>query len=120
MLDADGCSRSQFVILNKTANSSRAKGNVEDAVTSRDRMLGRFDDWRSQIVASNMTTNADLARKLDALGKKYDAQFKVVFDAIRALMAPPGAHPAFPFPGRADGRLGLCSDRPVEVSSRRT
>jgi hypothetical protein len=32
--------------------------------------------------------NADLARKLAALERKYDAQFKVVFDAIRDLMAP--------------------------------
>ena len=37
-----------------------------------------------QILASN----AQLARKLEALEKKYDAQFKVVFDAIRQLMAP--------------------------------
>jgi hypothetical protein len=33
--------------------------------------------------------NADLARQLAALENKYDAQFKVVFDAIRELMAPP-------------------------------
>jgi hypothetical protein len=33
--------------------------------------------------------NADLARKLAALEREYDAQFKVVFDAIRELMAPP-------------------------------
>lgn len=33
--------------------------------------------------------NADLARKLAALEKKYDAQFRVVFDAIRELMEPP-------------------------------
>lgn len=33
--------------------------------------------------------NADLARKLAALEKKYDAQFRVVFDAIRELMGPP-------------------------------
>jgi len=32
--------------------------------------------------------NADLARKLAALERKYDAQFKIVFDAIRELMAP--------------------------------
>ena len=32
--------------------------------------------------------HAELARKLAALEKKYDAQFKVVFDAIRELMAP--------------------------------
>jgi hypothetical protein len=31
----------------------------------------------------------ELARKVDALEKKYDAQFKVVFDAIRKLMEPP-------------------------------
>ena len=36
-----------------------------------------------------LATHAELARKLDALEKKYDAQFKQVFDAIRQLMAPP-------------------------------
>jgi hypothetical protein len=36
-----------------------------------------------------LASNAQLARKLDALEKKYDTQFKVVFDAIRQLMAPP-------------------------------
>ena len=32
--------------------------------------------------------NRNLARKLDGLEKKYDAQFKVVFEAIRELMTP--------------------------------
>jgi hypothetical protein len=36
-----------------------------------------------------LASHADLARKLDALESKYDAQFKVVFDAIRQLMKPP-------------------------------
>jgi hypothetical protein len=36
-----------------------------------------------------LASNADLARKLDTLERKYDAQFKVVFDAIRQLMTPP-------------------------------
>ena len=36
-----------------------------------------------------LASNAELARKLDAMEKKYDAQFKVVFDAIRQLMSPP-------------------------------
>jgi hypothetical protein len=36
-----------------------------------------------------LVSNAELARKLHALEKKYDAQFKVVFDAIRELMTPP-------------------------------
>jgi hypothetical protein len=35
-----------------------------------------------------LTSHRDLARKLAELEKKYDAQFKVVFDAIRQLMAP--------------------------------
>ena len=38
-----------------------------------------------------LTSNEALARKLDALEKKYDAQFKVVFDAIRQLMPPRAA-----------------------------
>ena len=33
---------------------------------------------------------AELARKLDALEERYDEQFKVVFDALRELMVPPG------------------------------
>jgi hypothetical protein len=33
-------------------------------------------------------THKDLARKLEQLEKKYDAQFRVVFDAIRELMTP--------------------------------
>jgi hypothetical protein len=36
-----------------------------------------------------LASNAELARKLAALEEKYDAQFKVVFDAIRQLMTPP-------------------------------
>jgi len=36
-----------------------------------------------------LTTTPELARKLDALEKKYDVQFKVLFDAIRELMEPP-------------------------------
>jgi hypothetical protein len=33
-----------------------------------------------------VATHKDLARKMKALEKKYDAQFKVFFDAIRQLM----------------------------------
>lgn len=36
-----------------------------------------------------LTSHKDLARKLNALEKKYDAQFRVVFDAIREMMIPP-------------------------------
>jgi hypothetical protein len=36
-----------------------------------------------------MDTNRDLARKIEALEKKYDEQFAVVFDAIKQLIASP-------------------------------
>ena len=36
-----------------------------------------------------LSSNAELVRKLESLEKKYDAQFKIVFDAIRELMTPP-------------------------------
>jgi hypothetical protein len=35
-----------------------------------------------------LTQRDDMARKVEALEKKYDARFKIVFDAIRKLMAP--------------------------------
>lgn len=35
-----------------------------------------------------LATNAELARKLAALEKKYDLRFKAVFEAIRELMEP--------------------------------
>jgi hypothetical protein len=36
-----------------------------------------------------LASNVELARKLEQMEKRYDEQFKVVFDAIRALMEPP-------------------------------
>jgi hypothetical protein len=36
-----------------------------------------------------VATHKDLAAKLEEMEMKYDAQFKVVFDAIRQLMTPP-------------------------------
>ena len=36
-----------------------------------------------------LASNTQLATKLVDMEKKYDAQFKVVFDAIRQLMTPP-------------------------------
>lgn len=36
-----------------------------------------------------LASNAELARRLDDLEKRYDTKFKAVFDAIRELMEPP-------------------------------
>jgi ORF6N domain len=46
-----------------------------------------------------LMSNADLARKLIALENKYDAQFRIVFDAIRELMdgPPPSPKPRIGF-----------------------
>lgn len=35
-----------------------------------------------------LSSNAELARKLNALEKKYDAQFRVVFNLIREHLCP--------------------------------
>jgi hypothetical protein len=52
---------------------------------------------------------AELRRKIDGLERKYDAQFKGVFDAIRELMAPPA-------PGHKR-RFGFRPEPRVEPSS---
>jgi hypothetical protein len=36
-----------------------------------------------------LATHKELVRRLDEMEQKYDARFKVVFDAIRAPMEPP-------------------------------
>jgi hypothetical protein len=46
-----------------------------------------------------LATHADLARKLESLEKKYDGQFRAVFEAIRQLMIPP--------PDTRRGRIGF-------------
>lgn len=48
-----------------------------------------------------LSENKELAARLDALERKYDANFKAVFDAIRQLMAPP-ASPQRPIGFTAD------------------
>lgn len=37
-----------------------------------------------------LATHVELARKIEEMEKKYDARFKIVFEAIRELMAPRG------------------------------
>jgi DNA-binding PadR family transcriptional regulator len=64
-------------MLSSVLRSKRAiQVNVE--------IMRSFVRWR-RLLASH----ADLAAKLEELEKKYDAQFRVVFDAIRQLMSEP-------------------------------
>jgi hypothetical protein len=58
--------------------------NSERAIEVNIHIMRAFVKLREMI-----TSNKELERKLDALEEKYDAQFKVVFDAIRELMSPP-------------------------------
>ena len=58
--------------------------NSERAIEVNVQIMRVFVKLREMI-----TSNKELARKLEVLEKKYDAQFKVVFDAIRHLMEPP-------------------------------
>lgn len=58
--------------------------NSPQAVEASVQVVRAFVKLRQLLVS-----NADLARKVEALEKKYDANFKVVFDAIKKLMLPP-------------------------------
>ncbi|WP_333655517.1 ORF6N domain-containing protein [Dissulfurispira sp.] len=58
--------------------------NSERAIEVNIHIMRAFVKLR-EMVASHK----DLAKRFDDLEKKYDAQFKVVFDAIRQLMIPP-------------------------------
>jgi hypothetical protein len=62
--------------------------NNERAVDASVQVVRAFVKLR-RILASN----AELAGKLEELEKKYDRQFKIVFDAIRELMIPPAGKP---------------------------
>ena len=96
--EASELSRSQFVTLKKGENikylpyAFTENGvamlssvlNSERAITVNIQIMRTFTRIKEMIA-----THKDLARKLEEMEKKYDAQFKVVFDTIRKLMAPP-------------------------------
>ena len=58
--------------------------NSERAILVNVEIMRTFVKLRKMIAS-----HAELSKKLDTLEKKYDFQFKVVFDAIRELMTPP-------------------------------
>ena len=98
--------RSQFVTSNPDAESTRtARGGrryapyvfteqgiaMLSSVLHSDRAIHvNIEIMRAFVrLRQLLATNAELARKLATLERKYDAQFKIVFDAIRELMTPP-------------------------------
>jgi hypothetical protein len=58
--------------------------NSERAIQANIAIMRAFMQLRTVVA-----THADLARKIEALERKYDGQFRVVFEAIRDLMEPP-------------------------------
>lgn len=58
--------------------------NSEKAIEVNILIMRAFVKLREMIAS-----NKDLAKRLNELEKNYDAQFKIVFDAIRQLMTPP-------------------------------
>ena len=58
--------------------------NSERAITVNIQIMRTFTKLRSLLA-----THKDLQRKIEEMEKKYDQQFRVVFDAIRALITPP-------------------------------
>ncbi len=52
-----------------------------------------------------LASNDELARKLEEVEKRYDEQFRAVFEAIRQLMTPPDP-PILFFPRPLGERLG--------------
>ena len=91
-------SRSQPVILKRgqnikylpyafTENGIAMLSSVlssERAVEVNIQVMRTFTRLREMLL-----THKDLQRKIDNMEKKYDQQFKAVFDAIRQLMSPP-------------------------------
>lgn len=63
---------------------------LSSVLRSRRAVLVNIEIMRAFVRLRAMAgTIAELRRKLDGLERRYDAQFKAVFDAIRQLMEPP-------------------------------
>jgi hypothetical protein len=88
---------SQIVISSDIKYSKRVRVFTEQGVAMLSGILNsnRAIEANIQIMRAfvklreMIASNKDLSRRLDDLEKKYDSQFKVVFEAIRQLMTPP-------------------------------
>jgi len=94
----NGLSRSQIVILKRGQNvkylpyafTEQGTAMLSSVLKSQRAVHVNIEIMRAFVRLRRMLlTHRELSEKLAALEKKYDTQFKVVFDAIRALMNPP-------------------------------
>ncbi len=90
--------RSQFVILKQGqhrkyppyAFTEQGVAMLSSVLRSERAVMVNVEIMRAFVELRRLlSTHVDLANKLNELEKKYDAQFRVVFDAIRELMKPP-------------------------------
>ena len=90
-------SRSQIVILKRGLNikyppyafTEQGVAMLSSVLRSKRAVQVNIEIMRAFVrLRKILASHADLERKLQDLEKKYDSQFKVVFDAIRQLMAP--------------------------------
>ena len=58
--------------------------NSERAIMVNIQIMRAFTQFRRMLL-----TNVDLKRKIEEMEKKYDIQFKVVFDTLKKLLDPP-------------------------------
>jgi hypothetical protein len=89
--------RSQFAISNRGRGGRRylpyafteqGVAMLSGVLKSRRAVLVNVEIMRTFVkLRQILSTHAELARKLEELEKKYDSQFRVVFDAIRELMS---------------------------------
>lgn len=92
IVTSSGYSRSETLKFSKSVMAFTEHGvamlssvlNSPRAVQVNIQIMRTFAKLREII-----SQHKDLAKRLDELEKKYDTQFKVVFDAIRQLMTPP-------------------------------
>ena len=67
---------------------------LSSVLRSRQAVRTNIEIMRAFVRLRGMAADsAELRQRLDALESKYDRQFRVAFDAIRALMAPPAHGP---------------------------
>jgi len=109
---AEIMSLSQFVIsYSKIKHAPRAYAFTEQGIVMLSGVLNSPRAVQVNIAIMRvfvqlrqmLASHADLARKLAALEKKYDAQFKVVFDAMRKMLEPSPASPPSAAPCRQIG-----------------
>jgi phage regulator Rha-like protein len=95
-------SKSQIVILKRGLNikyppyafTEQGVAMLSSVLRSKRGVQVNIEIMRAFVRLRQMlASNANLERRLNELEKKYDSQFKVVFDAIRQLMAAPEKPP---------------------------